>query len=214
MTDDTPTRVLHAAGPIFAEKGYESATIREICAAAGVNLASVNYHFGDKQALYLETVKLAHRLRLQQVPPPRWSPDSTPESRLRQFIKVMLTRMLGTHELGWQTQLMMREMLQPTGACRSIIEEFIRPELNRLLGVLDDLLPQDVGEEQRLQIAFSIVGQCLHYRVAGEFVAMLVPEHVRESHYQIDQLAEHISNFSLAAIRSLKATEPTNSNDS
>ena len=48
-TDDTASRLLNAAGPIFAEKGYQNATVREICAAAGVNLASVNYYFRDKE---------------------------------------------------------------------------------------------------------------------------------------------------------------------
>ena len=47
MLDDTATRVLNAAGPIFAEKGFKDATVREICSAAGVNLASVNYYFRD-----------------------------------------------------------------------------------------------------------------------------------------------------------------------
>jgi AcrR family transcriptional regulator len=46
--DDTATRVLNAAGLIFAEKGFKDATVREICSAAGVNLASVNYYFRDK----------------------------------------------------------------------------------------------------------------------------------------------------------------------
>lgn len=200
MADDTRNRVLYAAGPIFAEKGCDGATVREICAAAEANLASVNYHFRDKETLYLETVKLAHRLRLQQVPPPAMPAGAPPEEKLRRFVKSMLSRMLGTRELGWQTRLMMREMLHPTAACKPLVEEFIRPLLNQLLAILDELLPDDTPEHGRYQTAFSIVGQCLHYRVAREFVALLVPAAERQAHYSIDQLADHITRFSLSAL--------------
>lgn len=201
QSDDTPTRILHAAGPIFAEKGFESATVREICAAAGVNLASINYHFGDKENLYLRTVNLAHVLRLEQVPPPDLDRDLPPEEKLRRYIYVMLSRMLGTRELGWQTRLLMREMLEPSAACQHIVEEFIRPQLNLLLSVLSEMLPPETPEYRRYQIAFSVVGQCLHYRVAEQFVALLVPEEDRTKHFTIDALCEHITNFTLAVVR-------------
>ncbi|MFQ5732621.1 MAG: CerR family C-terminal domain-containing protein [Planctomycetaceae bacterium] len=201
MSDDTRTRVLHAAGPIFAEKGCDGATVREICAAAEANLASVNYHFRDKETLYLETVTLAHTLRLQQVPPPATPDDAPPEDKLRRFIEAMLSRMLGTRELGWQTRLMMREMLHPTAACKPLVEEFIRPQLNQLLAILDELLPEQTPQHRRIQTAFSIVGQCLHYRVAREFVDILVPAAERDAHYSSPQLAEHITQFTLAALR-------------
>ena len=56
--DDTRERLLEAASRVFAEKGYEKATVREICTAAKVsNLAAVNYYFGDKERLYIESVK-------------------------------------------------------------------------------------------------------------------------------------------------------------
>jgi AcrR family transcriptional regulator len=42
-------RLLSAAGREFAERGYEAATVRDICLAAGVNLAAVNYYFGDSR---------------------------------------------------------------------------------------------------------------------------------------------------------------------
>lgn len=203
MSQDTRERVLHAAGPIFAWKGFDGATVREICAAAETNPASVNYHFRDKESLYLETVKLAHVLRLQQVPPPALPADTPPELKLRGFIETMLHRMLGTRELGWQTRLMMREMLQPTAACKPLVEEFIRPQLKLLLSVLDEMLPANVPEHRRYQTAFSIVGQCLHYRMAREFVAILVPDDERERHYTLDHLADHITQFSLAALKSL-----------
>lgn len=50
--DDTRDRLLRAAAMAFAEHGYDGASTRDICAAAGANLAAIHYHFGDKQALY------------------------------------------------------------------------------------------------------------------------------------------------------------------
>ena len=95
MADDTRDRVLSAAGPIFARQGFEGATIREICAAAGVNLASVNYHFGNKETLYLETVKLAHEQKLLRVPLPELPQETSREEKLENFIRTILNRLLG-----------------------------------------------------------------------------------------------------------------------
>lgn len=49
---DTKTRILDAAELLFMEHGYEATSLRQITAAAGVNLASVNYHFGSKDVLF------------------------------------------------------------------------------------------------------------------------------------------------------------------
>lgn len=49
---DTPTRILDAAEWLFAEHGFDATSMRMITGKAGVNLASVNYHFGSKEALF------------------------------------------------------------------------------------------------------------------------------------------------------------------
>ena len=48
---ETKTRILDAAEKLFAEKGLDATSHRDLTRAAGVNLAAVNYHFGSKQAV-------------------------------------------------------------------------------------------------------------------------------------------------------------------
>ena len=46
------SRLVLAALRQFAEKGFEAATTREICEAAGANISAIRYYFGDKAGLY------------------------------------------------------------------------------------------------------------------------------------------------------------------
>ena len=50
----TKAAVFNAAERLFALHGFQNVSVRDITAAAGVNLASVNYHFGSKDALLFE----------------------------------------------------------------------------------------------------------------------------------------------------------------
>lgn len=52
-TLDTKERILIAATSLFASKGFEGTSVRDIASAAQVNLASINYHFENKTGLYL-----------------------------------------------------------------------------------------------------------------------------------------------------------------
>ncbi len=200
MCDDTRTRVLNAAGPIFAEKGFHRATVREICRAAGVNVASINYHFGDKERLYIETVKRARQARVAQAPLPSAHPDDPPEERLEAFVHTMLMRMIGIEEPPWQWKLMMREILQPTKAFEEMIDEYFLPEFHMLLDILDELLPPDVPEHTRTQVGLGIIGQCLFYRIAANVIQMMIPAEERARHYSVDELTRHICRFTLAAL--------------
>jgi len=49
---DTKTRILDAAEILFMEHGFEATSLRSLTAAASVNLAAVNYHFGSKEELF------------------------------------------------------------------------------------------------------------------------------------------------------------------
>lgn len=57
----TPDRLLAAAEDLFAERGYDAVSVREVARRAGANLAAVGYHYGSKERLF--AAALAHRAR-------------------------------------------------------------------------------------------------------------------------------------------------------
>ena len=63
---DTRERLLKAATEVFAEHGFEKATIREICRRADANVAAIHYHFGDKKQLYAAIFEAVFELLLER----------------------------------------------------------------------------------------------------------------------------------------------------
>ena len=197
---DPRVRILSAAGREFAERGYEAATVRDICAAAGVNVAAVNYYFGDKRRLYIESVKHAHQERGLQVPLPAWTDGTPPQRKLHDFVANLLERMLGFGQPPWQVRLMMREVLHPTDACRELVEDYIRPRFTLLVSILDELVEGRLAEAELRRVALSIIGQCFIYQAAGDVVTMLVPDDEIASHHALQPLADHVTRYALAAL--------------
>src|SRR5438105_9862784 len=112
--DDTQERLLAAAGQVFAEKGYQAATIREIKDRAHANVAAVNYYFGDKERLYIETIKRAFCCRMDREPPPEFPADMPPADKLRLCIQTIIHRLVDEAGEPWAMQVVMRELTQPT----------------------------------------------------------------------------------------------------
>jgi AcrR family transcriptional regulator len=196
--DTTQERLLEAAGQVFADRGFEGATVREICQRAEVNIAAINYYFRDKERLYIEAVKSACMRQAAQLPMPQWPPGTPALVKLRDFIHTFAHRILHEDDAEWCRQLFLREMSHPTDACGELVRDHIRPTGMVLSGILQELLP-DVPEGKRRLIAFSIIGQCLFYRLAKPIVALMVdPDEYRT--YTAERLAEHILQFTQAAL--------------
>ncbi len=198
--EDTRAKIVEAAGPIFAAHGFDATTVREICAAAGVNVASIAYHFGDKLSLYLEVVRQVRQACAAQFPMAEL-PGHSPEERLLAHVQTMLQRMLSGDTTGWQSQLMMREMQRPTAAFQEIVEDYMRPLMEQLKGLLREFVPPATPPHRLDQLALSVVGQCLYYRVGREVVQLLIDPAARQQHYTIDALARHIVGVTIAAAR-------------
>ena len=194
-------RILRSAGEVFAARGYQDATIREICRRAEVNLAAVNYYFGDKQRLYIEAVKHARALIEERLPLPEWPAETPPEQKLELFIGTFLGRLLSSETAAWQTRLLTREMMDPTQACEEMVQESFRPFFGVLLEILRQLMPPDVPPHRVHQMGLSVVGQCVLYRAHSHVVKMLIDETERQDFFDLPHLTQHITRASIAAAR-------------
>ena len=87
---DARERLLAAGLKFFASRGYDGATVREICDEANSNIAAINYYFGDKQGFY-SAVK-EHAMGIRQKAMDRcWElVDTDPWGALRMQVEMML----------------------------------------------------------------------------------------------------------------------------
>jgi AcrR family transcriptional regulator len=200
--DATEARILESAGHVFAETGFQAAKVRDICARAGVNLAAVNYHFGDKLGLYNEVLRFAacaagSAARLDPVPSGR-----TPEARLRAFVLGLLEKIYGEDRPAWPVRLMTHELAQPTPALDWVVEQVMRPKHDAIRALVAGVIGRPVDDRQTRLCAQSIMGQIIVYAHGREVLKRLWPD-LKFTPETLEEIAGHIASFSYAALKSL-----------
>jgi TetR/AcrR family transcriptional regulator, regulator of cefoperazone and chloramphenicol sensitivity len=209
--EDTRAKLLRAAIQVFSENGYEGATVRDICQRAGVNLALVNYHFGDKLELYLAVVRYAIDSEAKmELLNDAVEQNADPCDALRQIIRGMLERLSTTarDRFGLHLRFMLKELANPTPALGRIVEETIQPLYDRLRTVIGQILNLPVDHATTRLCTHSIIGQVAHYSHAQPVMSRLWPD-MKMLPEQRAMVANHIADFSLAYLRVARDSSPT-----
>jgi TetR/AcrR family transcriptional regulator, regulator of cefoperazone and chloramphenicol sensitivity len=202
-SDDTREKLLKAAEQIFAERGFFATTVREICQRAGANVAAVNYHFGDKLNLYTEVLRrFARTLDVEAAIADRTAP---PEELLRKIIRMRLQGVFASDNPDWGFRLMLHEWVQPTPAMARVMNESLRPLYDRFRDIVGAMLGLPRDHETTRLCVHSIIGQAIHYVQGRPILARLWPE-LKMTPDQVDRIADHIADFSLAYIRAFHST--------
>jgi AcrR family transcriptional regulator len=206
--DPTREKLLEVAGPIFADRGYQATTIREICAGAGANVAAINYHFGDKLGLYTEvlqqSVRSAQVLAVHNAP----NQNISPEDMLRALIRARLRSINGKDLPDWHFRLLAHEFAQPTPALRQLIDKLTRPIYKRLLGLIGRIIDLPPNDDNTRLCAISVVGQVLAYVLPGPLLMEIWPE-LKMTPEQVELIADHIADFSLSYLQDFRSEHGT-----
>jgi AcrR family transcriptional regulator len=201
--DPSRDRLLRAAVEIFSLRGLRDATVREICAKADVNVASVNYYFRSKEVLYAEALAFAFRQADARYPLDTARNDQLPpDERLRHFIRNFLYRLLDDSHLGCSGKLIAREIADPTSALDRIVETTLRPRFKLLQEIVPQILGPGWSEADISRCIQSIIGQCLVFRHSRSLIDRMCPE-IIATPSEVERTAEHIARFSLAALTGL-----------
>lgn len=170
-------RLLHAAMRLFAEQGFAKTSTREIALAAGTNIASISYYFGDKAGLY--------RAAFTE-PAPKPHEDIAafinPALTLRESLLAFYSQLLGPLKQGDLARMCMRlwyrEMLEPTGLWHEKVDNGIRPAhaaltlvLGRHMGIKDVENDDDLS-----RLAFCVVGMAIQLMVTRDVVDTIRPQ--------------------------------------
>lgn len=151
----TRQRILAAAEQLFAERGVAGATMRAVTAAAGANMAAVNYHFGNKDNLAIEVFRdVARRTarqrleRLQEVEAAAAAQGRRPRpvEVIETFLDPYMTPVTG----DLLAHLILCHKVEPTPWTHAVVRE----ELDDLAAAYIDALARAAPRLDRTEVAW------------------------------------------------------------
>ncbi len=180
---NTRALLFDAAERLFVAKGYSAVSTREIAEAAGVNLAAIQYHFGSKANLFIETVRQPMTQAEARSPFAGLDRElTTPDAAanlLVTFIHTFLDNLC--NPTGPEVcRIIYREIFSETShdpeiseaLVSSVVEEFYRPRDAMLLRVLNVVRP-DLSDSEIGLFAHTVIGQCTFYVTHKPFIVAL-----------------------------------------
>jgi AcrR family transcriptional regulator len=156
----TREKIIKAASRAFADSGYEGASIRVIVAAADVNQAAINYHFGSKEGLYRAVLQTALHALMQddggQQSPARLSR----EAALRRFVRQQLRPIISGDDLAVHVRIFSWETLRPSPVFRKFMAREAVPFFAAAIDLVRRFLPRRATDKQAVVAALWLFGQC------------------------------------------------------
>jgi len=199
---NTKNALLAAAIDVFADKGFDAATVRDICGQAKANVAAVNYHFGGKDALYVAV--------LEEIFPkddhlPTTNATLTPEKRLHLYLSELASEIYerGSNMVTQRWAIFLREMAKPSHNLDFIVKRQIQPRANELRDIVAAILGPDAPHQVLAFSSSNIWALMLDHLLTQPILDRLTPKRPTVQG-NMDDFVKHVVNFSLGGLKAVK----------
>jgi AcrR family transcriptional regulator len=197
-TDETTDRLLAAATRIFAEQGFHEASTRDICRAAGIGVAAIHYHFGDKAGIYrriFEDLVAGFQLRLQDT----HLEELSGRKALAVLYRTLLFPLMGDRMMQCRISLLFREQFHPSGVVDDLHSAGLRLILNALRAWLVRELGDDFDALQRDRIALALNSISAIYVIERWRIDEVLPQLIETAELR-EELCERLADFGWAIV--------------
>jgi AcrR family transcriptional regulator len=197
----TRQRILDSAEALFALHGFVGASLRQVTAAANVNLAAVNYHFGSKENLINEVFRrrldVLNSERLRALAAAESNGGHCLEDVLAAFVEPALAVAQDEHGGGGFVRVLARAYAEHNEQLRKFLHDNYSPTLKRFAAAFARLLPH--LDKQELYWRLDIISGALTYAMAD--FGMIKRRGISEQQHR-DLAASHLIKFAASGLRS------------
>ena len=208
---NTKAQILEAAGEVFADKGFDRATGKEIADKAGTNSAAINYYFGGIAGLYEEVLIAAHQrlVSYEALTAIATTPDIDPQGKLRAFFELVVGALATPMPASWAFRVISREILSPSPHIEALKERQLQPKKLLLTRIVADVMGLPPDHPVIATACFSVLAPCAMLLVADHrLLAQMFPSLGAASQHQ-RPLVDDLLRYSLAGLAALAAEFPS-----
>ena len=203
----TRQALLDHATDVFAENGFDRASVREITRRATTNQAAINYHFGSKEALYREVLRLAvAAISDASLLDEDTIGRVTRDEAVRLFIRQQVAPLLKHGQIGRYLRIFAWETLAPTPVYRDFIASEKLPILDQAEKIVRRFLPAGAARAEITVATIWLTQQAIpfirHYDTLSK-----PPLNLKMDQRFIERLAADLGRMAIAGINPLRPLE-------
>jgi AcrR family transcriptional regulator len=197
----TRAELLEAAGQIFAEKGFDRATGREICERAGANPAAINYHFGGMEGLYAAVIDAAFgRLLTLEKLNSAIAGKADAKAKLTTIIELAVDLLTGPISASWVLRVVGREFVAPSFALEALIQKEGIPKARILRAIAAELMGLSEDDPAVARGCLTLIAPCAMLLIADRRTLRRALPGLALKRENAPALARHLLHYALGGL--------------
>ena len=196
----TRSRILEAAGELFAARGFAETTSKAIAEQANVDLALINYHFGNRAGLYQAVLTEAHHHLMNVTDLEQLAQSSQPATDKLKILIDQIVQGAASESRGWYSAVLTAELLAPSSHIQVLFQSVIPVKASLVMGMLSDITHIPADDPALLRCLLNIIAPCLLLHIGRRDIPSPVQAVLQMPH---DTLVEHLHRFALAGLAAI-----------
>jgi AcrR family transcriptional regulator len=202
----TRQAILDHATDIFAENGFANGSVREITKRASVNQAAINYHFGSKDALYRDVLRLGIAAFSKSQMDSKAIDAMTREEAVRNFIQSQMMPLLEHGRVSRYLRIFAWEAVAPTSVYRNILESDRLPMLEQAEKIVCRFLPPETSRAKITVMTIWLTQQATPFIRYYDMLSK-PPLNLTMDETFVESLVEDLGRIAIAGLSSFTRSE-------